>query len=156
MDFTMDASEVAKLAIDLGKAGRKATLGAAAVIEHGALNIKNGMRRDFTGHRYAPAIPRAINYDVRGLSAEIGVDKRGPQGGLGNILAFGTSKNAAVVDHTAALVRETPNIEKFLADVGVGALTTGSASEMIEYTTKAGKTRMASQAQVDNWTRGAR
>jgi len=152
----MDASQVDKLAIDLGKAGRRATLGAIAVIEHGALNIKNGMKADFTGHGHAPAIPRAVNYDVRGLSAEIGVDKRGPQGGLGNILAFGTSKNAAVLDHTRALRDETPNIEKFLADVGVGALTMETTSEMVQYTTKAGNTRMASSAQVANWTRGAR
>ena len=122
MDVSIDASQVDKLAADLGKAGRKATLQATAVIAKGALNIKNGMKADFTGHRYAPRIPAAINYDLRGLSAEIGVDKRGPQGGLGNILAFGTSKNAAVVDHTAALRREVPNIEKFLGEIGVKSL----------------------------------
>ena len=122
MDVSIDASQVDRLAADLGQAGRKATLQATAVIAKGALNIKNGMKADFTGHRYAPRIPAAINYDLRGLSAEIGVDKRGPQGGLGNILAFGTSKNAAVVDHTRALRAEVPNIEKFLGEIGVKAL----------------------------------
>ena len=122
MDVSIDASQVDRLAADLGRAGRKATLQATAVIAKGALNIKNGMKADFTGHRNAIRIPAAINYDLRGLSAEIGVDKRGPQGGLGNILAFGTSKNAAVVDHTAALRREVPNIEKFLGEIGVKSL----------------------------------
>lgn len=122
MDFSIDASQVDKLAADLGQAGRKATLEATAVIAKGALNIKNGMKQDFTGHRFAPRIPAAINYDLRGLSAEIGVDKRGPQGGLGNILAFGTSKNAAVLDHTRALHAEAPNIEKYLGEIGVKSL----------------------------------
>lgn len=31
-----------------------------------------------------------------------------------------------------------------------------SSGKMVKYTTKAGKTRLASQAQVDNWTRGSR
>jgi len=122
MDFSIDASQVDRLAVELGRAGRKATLGATAVIGKAAQNIKTGMQADFSGHGHAPNIPRAINYDLRGLSAEIGVDKRGPQGGLGNILAFGTSKNAAVVDHTAALRRELPNVAKFLGDVGERAL----------------------------------
>jgi len=122
MDFSIDASQVDRLAVSLGQAGRKATLEATAVIAKGALNIKNEMVKDFTGHGHAPAIPRAINYDLRGLSAEIGVDKRGPQGGLGNILAFGTSKNAAVLDHTRGLQAEVPNVVKFLGEIGVKSL----------------------------------
>lgn len=122
MDISIDASEVAALAVDLGKAGRKATLAATKVVAKGAHNVAENMRQDFTGHSHAPHIPRAVNYDVRGLSFEVGVDKSGPQGGLGNILAFGTSKNAPVVDHTASLRRELPNLEKYLADIGVDSL----------------------------------
>jgi len=122
MDVSIDAHEVDRLAVSLGKAGRKATLEATAVIAKGALNIKNDMVKDFTGHRNAPAIPRAINYDLRGLSAEIGVDKRGPQGGLGNILAFGTSRYPARLDHTRGLQREVPNVVKFLGEIGVKSL----------------------------------
>lgn len=122
MDFTMDTSQLDQLAVDLGGAGFRATEGARKVIERAAAKIKDGMRQDFTGHRHAPRIPRAINYTIRGLNVEVGVDKDGPQGGLGNILAFGTSKNAAVVDHTAALRRELPNVEEWLAKAGTDAL----------------------------------
>lgn len=117
MDLNIDTSEVDALAVTLGKAGRKATLDAARVIAKAAGKVAEGMKQDFTGHSHAPHIPRAVNYDVRGLNFEVGVDKRGPQGGLGNLLAFGSSKNGPVVDHTASLRRELPAIEKYLADV---------------------------------------
>jgi len=122
MDLHIDTSEVDALAVSLGNAGRKATLEAAAVLTKAAVKVKDGMRQDFTGHAHATRIPAAINYDVRGLSFEVGVDKRGPQGGLGNFLAFGSSRNAAVVDHTASLRRELPAIEKYLGDVAERAL----------------------------------
>lgn len=122
MDFTMDTSEVDELAADLVKAGPKVVTGATQVILKAALNIEAGMKKDFSGHGHAPLIPQAINHTVRGLSAEVGVDKRGPQGGLGNILAFGTSKNAAVVDHTAAMRRELPALEEYLGKLGVDSL----------------------------------
>ena len=122
MDVSIDTSEVNVLAVDFGKAGRKVVLEATKVVAKGAGKVADAMRQDFTGHRYAPAIPAAVNYDVRGLEFEVGVDKRGPQGGLGNILAFGTSNNAPVLDHTASLRRELPAIEKYLGDIGVDAL----------------------------------
>lgn len=122
MDVSVEMDGLDRLVADLGKAGRKATLQARAVLQRGAVEVKKGMAADFTGHAHAAAIPRAIGYDVRGLEFEVGVDKDGPQGGLGNLLAFGSSKNAAVVDHTAALRRELPAIERFLADAGEDAL----------------------------------
>lgn len=119
--FTADAS-LGRLVADLGAAGRKATLAAHAVMAKAAVNIKDGMRQDFSGHNHAPAIPRAINYTQTGLAIEVGVDKSGPQGGLGNLLAFGSSNNAAVVDHTAAMRRELPTLEKWLGEVGMESL----------------------------------
>lgn len=122
MDVSVEMDGLDRLVADLGKAGRRATLDAAKVMTKGAVKVRDGMREDFTGHRHAPAIPRAVSYSVLGLSFEVGVDKNGPQGGLGNLLAFGSSKNAAVVDHTAALRREMPAIERYLADVAEDAL----------------------------------
>lgn len=122
MDVSLDFDGLDTLVADLGHAGIKVTRQAAKVMEKGAVQVKNGMRADFTGHAHAPLIPRAIDYTARGLSFEVGVNKTGPQGGLGNILAFGTSKNPAVVDHTAALRRELPSIEAWLADAGAESL----------------------------------
>lgn len=122
MDLSIEMQGLDHLVADLGKAGRKATLGARAVLEKGAVEVKEGMKSDFSGHAHAGQIPRAIGYDVRGLEFEVGVDKSGPQGGLGNLLAFGSSKNAAVVDHTASLRREIPNIERFLGELAEDSL----------------------------------
>lgn len=122
MDFSLEADGLDRLAIDLGNAGRKATVEAMKVLAKAAPKIRDEMRKDFSGHKHAPRIPRAIDYDIRGLSIEVGVNKNGPQGGLGNLLAFGSSKNAAVVDHTAALRRELPAVERYLADIGERAL----------------------------------
>ena len=122
MNIEFDTSEVDRLAVSLGSAGRKATVEAMKVVAKGAGKVADGMRQDFTGHRGAPHIPRAVNYDVRGLEFEVGVDKRGPQGGLGNILAFGTSRNGPVLDHTASLRRELPELEKWLGDVAEKAV----------------------------------
>jgi hypothetical protein len=122
VNVEFDTSELAALAVSLGNAGRKATIEATRVVAKAAGKVAEGMRQDFTGHSHAPAIPAAVNYDVRGLSFEVGVDKRGPQGGLGNLLAFGSANNAPVVDHTASLRRELPAIEKYLADVAERAL----------------------------------
>lgn len=120
VDFTTDGLD--RLIVDLGSAGRKATIESMKVLAKAAPKIRDGMRQDFTGHNHAPAIPRAVDYTIRGLSVEVGVNKNGPQGGLGNLLAFGSSKNAAVVDHTAALRRELPAIEKYLGDVAEKSL----------------------------------
>lgn len=120
VDFTADGLD--RLVVDLGKAGRKVTLGSAKVMAVGARKIRDGMREDFTGHAHAPAIPRAVDYTVTGLAFEVGVNKNGPQGALGNLLAFGSSNNAAVVDHTAAMRRELPSLQRYLADVAEDAL----------------------------------
>ena len=155
MDVSIDASDVAKLALDLGAAGAKATLATTAVVADHAARTQAGMRKDFSGHRGAPHIPRAVDSTVRGLDAEIGVNKAGPQGGLGNILAFGTSNNAPVVDHTAAQRREMPRtVEMFEALAAGVILQPAAAPEKLKYTTKSGKTIDASAAQIANWTRG--
>lgn len=125
MGIEADFSQTRQLARDLDNAGPRAEREIRRVIRVGANVIKKGMRRDFSGHAHAPHIPNAISYDpvqtVGEIEYEIGVDKTGPQGGLGNILAYGTSNNAPVVDHTAALHREAPIVEQKIADAGENA-----------------------------------
>jgi len=120
--FDLDTSQVDALVVDLGKAGRKATLAAAAVIGRGALNIKAGMAADIAGSPHFKRVAASISYDVRGLSAEIGPEVGRGAGSLAFIAAYGTSRTPATWDHTAALRRELPNIEKFLGQAGIEAL----------------------------------
>jgi hypothetical protein len=104
-----------------------AQTGVLAVVAKGAQNVKEGMAQDATGIGHAPHFPASITYDIlpaglRGVVADIGPDKAKRQGALGNILAFGTSKNAPVWNHGAALEREAPKFEAALVDLAVRAL----------------------------------
>ena len=122
MDVSIDASQVDRLALDLGKAGRRATLDAAAVIGKGALNIKKGMQADISKSPHFKGVAGAISYDLRGLSAEIGPEIGRGQGSLAFIAAFGASATPAFWDYGAPLEREVPNLQKFLGEIGVKAL----------------------------------
>jgi hypothetical protein len=94
------------------------------VVTRGALNVKQGMAADAEAAApvHAPHFPRSISYDVETsgavVEAEVGPDKdrQGAQGGLGNILAFGTRNNAPVWDHAAALEREAPALDRFVGE----------------------------------------
>lgn len=125
-----DVSELLSLSRSLAEASGRAQRQAYPIVKKGAQNIKVGMTRDFSGHAHAPHVGRSIDYDIGVLSAlrgsieaEIGFNKAKPQGALGNILAFGTSKNAPVADIGAALTAEAPRFEKALAEIAVKALT---------------------------------
>ena len=133
-DIDFNVSEVVGLSHALGAAGAKALEGVRAVMSKGALTIKQDMQAEVKAglgaspHSYIPRFDRSITYDVRstfrGVEIEVGPDKSvaGAQGALGNLLAYGTSRQPAVWDHEAAMRRELPVIEKFISQVGVESL----------------------------------
>jgi hypothetical protein len=93
------------------------------VVAKGALNVKNALQREARSAGHYKHFHRSISYELLGdLEAEIGPDKDRVQGALGNILYFGTSKNAAVLDLDASLAREAPRFELALADVAEDVL----------------------------------
>jgi hypothetical protein len=116
--------ELRDLAADLNKAAVKVFPAVAAVVAKGAHNVKEQMAEEAQSSGSYRHFHRSIGYDLHkgGLEAEIGPDKHGPQGALGNILYFGTSKNAAVLDIESALRDEAPRFEKAIGDVGVPGL----------------------------------
>jgi len=122
MGVHIDTTEVKHLAIDLSRAPHRIRREAPNVMKRGALEVKRNMMDDFSGHRYAGAVPYSLEFerlDALGLAYEIGeLDSAGPQWGLAGILAYGTSNNAPVVDHTAGLRREVPAIERHLESAG--------------------------------------
>lgn len=113
-----DTSEVDRLAADLTQAPRRLQFKARGVMKKGALEILRGMRRDFSGHSHAPHVPRSLEMEPRGAFGwEIGeLDSAGGQWGIAHILAYGTSNNAPVVDHRAALRKEIPEIMRHLSE----------------------------------------
>jgi len=117
-----DASEVARLAADLGQEALKQPEKARPVIQRGSLNIKRDAQRLSSGLSHAPHYPKAITYDTeirRGeIVGEIGPDKDRVQGALGNILEYGTSKNAPIPHLGPALKAEEPRFLKAVEDLG--------------------------------------
>ena len=62
--------------------------------------VRDDARSRIRGRKYLPAYPYSITYDVKvtadGVEGEIGPDKGRSQGPLGNIVEYGTSKNAPI------------------------------------------------------------
>lgn len=115
----VDMSQVDKLAADLDAIPAESLPKFRKVVEKGAVNVKTGMRADASGHPTFRYFPRSISYDVTdgGLGAEIGPDKDLVQGALGNIVYFGTSKNAPVLNINGPIDKEQPRFADALADV---------------------------------------
>lgn len=119
--FTFDdAGELDKLARDLEASTKLITTSSAAIVTKGAQAIKTEWAAKWAGHPRYKSLPDAISYDVNvGLiqtSAEIGPDKGRRQGALGNIVEFGTSKNAPNPGGGPALAAEGPKFEQALAE----------------------------------------
>ncbi len=88
---------------------------AAKAVEVTARTIRDEARQRISGHRYLPQYPQSITYDIKptatGVEAEIGPDKDRPQGPLGNIIEYGTSKNAPLPHLGPALDAAEPDAE---------------------------------------------
>lgn len=117
--LSFDASELKRLAASFDSASRRAAPATLPVVKRGAQNIKTNAARMATGIGHAPHYPRSITYDVlvwpRGAEAEIGPDKGRTQGALGNILEYGTSKNAPIPHLAPALEQEAAGFMDALA-----------------------------------------
>lgn len=61
------------------------------------LKIKKDAQQRITGYKHLPRYPYSITYDTNlildGVEGEVGPDKGRPQGPLGNVIEYGTSKN---------------------------------------------------------------
>lgn len=110
------------LAAALLKAAAAAVGETRAVVQKGALNVKNEARVNVlrsapTNNAYAH---NAITYDTEigktTVGAEIGYDKNRRGGALGNILEYGSVNNPPHRDLGRALDAEEPRFEKALGD----------------------------------------
>ncbi|WP_137991265.1 hypothetical protein [Streptomyces vilmorinianum] len=123
-DFNADTRQLDALAAVFRVNAVRAQLQARAVVERGALNIKNGWRANATASsgRHARLYPSTISYDMKphptGASAEIGPDKTRPQGALGNLLEFGSVKNPPHNDGGRALAAEQAAFMLHVAAIG--------------------------------------
>lgn len=122
--------ELRKLQQDLGRVPGRAVPAVTGVVSKGALNIKEDWRKRWSGLSHAPALASAITYDMTAglgtVGAEIGPDKNKRQGALGNLIEFGSSKNAPQPGGMPALRTEDPKFEAALAAAVAATLERGA------------------------------
>lgn len=123
----VDLTQVRRLAEDLAdNTGPRLTSTVRLVVSKGALNVKTDAVRLISGHPRSRHYPASISYDLEvdghEVCAEIGPDKDRTQGALGNILEFGTSKNAPIPHLGPALALEEPRFADAVAEAAAKAL----------------------------------
>lgn len=125
--MSADASELRSFAADLGRSGAGVLGEVEKVVFKGAMNVRNGMRREMASSRSFGALAPSINFDMdvqpNGIEAEIGPAKRSGAAsrGLGfgaNIAYFGTSRGGGgTVNLMKPFDEEKPRFEKAIGDV---------------------------------------
>lgn len=127
MSVRMEGDGLQQLVAVFESAGAEVLTEARKVTAKAALNIKNDAKKKASGLAHAPHYPRSISYNTAisgtAVTAEIGPDKDRPQGALGNILEYGTSKNPPYAHLGPALDYESPNFERYLGQLGEDLLT---------------------------------
>jgi len=117
----IDLHEVDTYIAELGHVPNELRDEVIKVGEKGALNIKRDWTQAWSGRSYIGPLSRAVSYDRRfkgsAVEWEIGPDKGRAQGPLGNIIEFGTVKNAPIPGGLPALDKEAPRTERHLSEV---------------------------------------
>ena len=85
---------------DLNMFPVRVAVNARRAVQVTSRKVRDDARNRIKGHKYLPAYPYSITYDTKvtaeGVEGEIGPDKGRAQGPLGNIVEYGTSKNAPI------------------------------------------------------------
>lgn len=101
-----------EVAAALEKAASRSIKNVTAVIKKGANNIKDDAIKRVSGHPHIPHYPETITYDLTyGLGvieAQIGPDKNRKTGALGNLIEYGSVKNAPLPHLGPAFREEEP------------------------------------------------
>ena len=150
----VDLSEFKELSASLGRASAAMVVAERAVVATALFNIKKDARSNISDHPTWKRLAYTINYDQAGLTGVVGYDDRG-QGELASIAEYGSARHAPHPALMPAARDEAPRFEKATLDAlaGIVAVAVGEKSE---YVTKDGRTIMATDAQIANFTRGTR
>ena len=94
----IEISGLEAVVADLEAAGPRLHANLRKAVQVTSAKVKADARARILGHKYLPLYPYSITYDTtltaEGAEGEIGPDKAKPQGPLGNIIEYGTAKNA--------------------------------------------------------------
>lgn len=115
--ISVNSLDLNALAADLARAELRTPLAARAAVTASAREAQQSWRSAWSG--ISPAgLAASVTYDITPgigtVKAEIGPDKTIGAGPLGNIIEFGTSKNAPIPGGLPALDRQAPRLERTL------------------------------------------
>ena len=154
-----DERELRQAAADLTGVTRATAGQVYAAMGESATDLRDTWRRNAkeTAGAHGKHYPKSIVIHPRlstNIVFDIGPDPRLPQGGMS--FEYGSSKQPAHLDGQRAMDEVQPRMEKRVSDALAGAFEAMATGKGLrEYVTKSGKTRMATDAQIANWTRGA-
>lgn len=119
-DFSIDTSDLRRLAVDLGTAPARTHDQVRKVTQRAALNIKRDLQEEAEGSARFSGIPASISYETwekrDGIGAEIGPQIGRRQGSLAFIAYEGTARSGPVFpDPAGALDREAETFQDYLA-----------------------------------------
>lgn len=119
MSYSIDTSQLDALAKDLGGAERRVSTRVTRELKGRiGMKLKREMRQDASGHRQLRHLPNAVSYElIDPWMVECGLSpKKGTQGRLAHIIAYGSINNGPVYDKDAALWRSLPFALRVLGD----------------------------------------
>lgn len=129
MNFGFDSPDLERFVTDLLQAPAKVGPAVHAVVNRGALNIKNDARKRFEEQRvggYLPHYSRSITYDVSSaghvVSAVVGPESDKVQGPFGPGIEYGSVNHAAMPHLNPALDAEEPRFVDQIGDAAVRVL----------------------------------
>ncbi len=120
-DIRIETVGLTELRVDLNTAITKAPVNVRKAVEVTARHVKDDARsRAASIGPHAKSYPRSITYDILYagsylVQAEIGPDKGGPQGALGNLLEFGSVHNPPHPHLAPALTANEADFERGIA-----------------------------------------
>jgi hypothetical protein len=94
-DFTVDSSDISRLAADISSLPAKAGPFIRKAVEVTARHVRDDWREPLMGSEYVPAGPYSVTYDLAGsgwagVAAEIGPELGRAQGAIVGLLEEGT------------------------------------------------------------------
>lgn len=159
-----DASQVYKLSTDLNAVGFKMVPALRQAMDQAGRVFADEWRKNAVetsgthGKHYPKSIDSELTSSITSVNVEVGPNKAKRQGGMGAGFEFGSENQPPHLDGLRALDVIGPAVEDLAAAVvgGTFVANTPAANPLREYTTRAGVTRLATEAQIANWTRGSR
>lgn len=125
-EVSVGSADLASLIAALAKAPDEATRAARAVVQKGALNVKDALNKQAAESLHFKGMAGSVTYDAEirrhSIAAEIGPDKDRRGGALGNLFFFGGANGGGGTgDLDAPLREEGPKMVRFL-DEAMGKL----------------------------------